>query len=236
VSSCSQSSTGRALREQGWEVSVYPVPAYSTLGYSDWLGGDPLLSSFIQWPESELARLIFHELSHQVVYAEGDTMFNESFATAVERLGGERWLAAHAAPEARDEVRQREGRRADFRALMQRYRAELEALYASAQTDDAKRAAKAELMARLRADHTELKRSRWGGHAGYDAFVANANNASLGLQAAYTGWAPAFEALFEHQGRDFGRFYAEVRRLAALPRTERDATLQSLLPATVPGG
>ena len=80
------------LREEGQEASVYPVPAYSTLGYSEWLGGDPLLSSFILWPEGELARLIFHELSHQVAFAEGDTMFNESFATSVERLGGERWL------------------------------------------------------------------------------------------------------------------------------------------------
>ena len=63
----------------------------------NWAGGDPLLNTFIHYPEGELARLIFHELAHQVLYATDDTMFNESFATAVERLGV-RALAAGARP------------------------------------------------------------------------------------------------------------------------------------------
>ena len=58
----------------------------------NWIGGDPLLNTFVQWPEGELSRLIFHELAHQVAYAPGDTTFNESFATAVEHIGSERWL------------------------------------------------------------------------------------------------------------------------------------------------
>jgi len=74
------------LAAQGLETAVQPVPAYSTLGWLNWAGGDPLLSTFIGYPEGELARLIFHELAHQVVYVAGDTAFNESFATAVERL------------------------------------------------------------------------------------------------------------------------------------------------------
>ena len=69
----------------------------------NWAGGDPLLNTFIYYPEGELARLIFHELAHQVVYAKDDTMFNESFATAVERLGGARWLATQASEAARQE-------------------------------------------------------------------------------------------------------------------------------------
>ena len=75
-----ESFEAAALRGRGLEVAVYGVPAYSTLGKLDWLGGDPLLNTFIGWPEGELARLVFHELAHQVVYAEGDTTFNESFA------------------------------------------------------------------------------------------------------------------------------------------------------------
>jgi hypothetical protein len=63
----------------------------------NWAGGDPLLNTFIGYPEGELARLIFHELAHQVVYAKDDTMFNESFATAVERMGSQRWLDSEAA-------------------------------------------------------------------------------------------------------------------------------------------
>jgi predicted aminopeptidase len=43
--------------------------------------------------------------------------------------------------------------------------------------------------------------------------------------AAYDDLVPAFERLFEQQGRDFARFHAEVRRIAALPRAERAAAL-----------
>ncbi|HEV7912633.1 MAG TPA: aminopeptidase, partial [Albitalea sp.] len=105
-------------REQGLEVGVYGVPAYSTLGAlpGDFFA-DPLLNTFIRFPEGELARLIFHELAHQVAYAKGDTEFNESFATAVERIGGMRWLNEHAAPQAREEYARYDGRRQDFRAL-----------------------------------------------------------------------------------------------------------------------
>ena len=86
----------------------------------NWAGGDPLLNTFINYPEGELARLIFHELAHQVVYAKNDTMFNESFATAVERLGGARWLATQASEAARQEYAQFDGRRNQFRALAAR--------------------------------------------------------------------------------------------------------------------
>ena len=72
---------------------------------------------------------------------------------------------------------------------------------------------------------------RWQGDAGYDAFIARANNATLATQAAYTQWVPAFEALFERQGRDFARLHAAVQALAGLPREQRDATLRSWLPA-----
>jgi predicted aminopeptidase len=105
----------RELVDQGYEAGAYPVPAYSTLGMMNWAGGDPLLNTFIHYPDGELARLLFHELAHQVVYAKNDTMFNESFATAVERLGGERWLATEASPAAREEYAAFDARRRQFR-------------------------------------------------------------------------------------------------------------------------
>ena len=67
----------------GFDVYVSGVPAYSTLGWFD----DPLLSSFVRYPDTALARLVFHELAHQVVYVRDDSTFNESFATAVEEAG-----------------------------------------------------------------------------------------------------------------------------------------------------
>jgi predicted aminopeptidase len=211
----------KELAAQGAETFVSGVPAYSTLGWFD----DPVLNTFIRLSDYELARLIFHELAHQVAFAEGDTEFNESFATAVERIGGARWLAEHASAAVREEDERAQARRRDFKALTLSTREQLDAVFRSSASDAEKRAAKAEIMAAMRRDHDQLKAGPWSGFSGYDAWFARANNASLGMQAAYNELVPAFEALFEAQGRDFPRFYAEVRRLAALPKAERRATL-----------
>ncbi|MEO7151516.1 MAG: aminopeptidase [Burkholderiaceae bacterium] len=214
------------LRGEGLEANVYPVPAYSTLGAlpGDWLA-DPLLSTFIHYPEGELARLIFHELAHQIAYASGDTAFNESFATTVEHLGGQRWLIEHATPQARAEYAVFEGRRRDFRELTRRYRDRLAAVYDGPADVAAKRAAKARLMQALSADYDALKRDRWDGYAGYDPWFARTNNAAFGVLSAYSSLVPGFERLFERAGRDYPRFYAAVRELAALPADERRAAL-----------
>lgn len=102
-------------------------------------------------------------------------------------------------------------------------------LYAGTASDAEKRARKAEIFAGLRAEITRLKREAWGGYAGYDAWAQRANNASLGVQAAYDDLVPAFERLFEREGRDFARLHAEAKRLAALPKAERRDTLAALI-------
>ncbi|MBC7662428.1 MAG: aminopeptidase, partial [Caulobacter sp.] len=77
----------------------------------------------------------------------------------------------------------------------------------------------------MRTDYATMKRDKWGGYKGYDHWFATVNNAALGAQAAYDDQVGAFERLFAAEGSDFDRFYAEVRRMAALPRSERDAAM-----------
>nr|WP_315490297.1 aminopeptidase [uncultured Rhodoferax sp.] len=226
-----------ALRAQGLEASVYGVPAYSTLGWMNWLGGDPLLSTFIQYPQGELARMVFHELAHQVVYVKDDTAFNESFATAVERLGSAAWLARQANPVVQAEYASFDARRRAFRALTAQTRVKLRALYgdhsaAAKGTPPAERAAKQAMKqaiyAEFRQAYAALKQS-WGGQGPYDAWVANANNAAFGALASYDDWVAAFEALFARHAGDWRAFYAAVNQLALLPRAERTSQLQQLL-------
>ena len=81
-------------------------------------------------------------------------------------------------------------------------------------------------MQQFRDQYAQLK-VQWGGYAGYDAWVARANNASFGAQAAYDDLVPGFEALFAHEGRDWQRFYDAVQRLASLPKNERHSILNS---------
>jgi predicted aminopeptidase len=231
------------VKAQGYEVNVYGVPAYSTLGYLNWAGGDPLLSTFIHYPEGELARLVFHELAHQVLYVKDDTMFNESFATAVERLGGQRWLQTQASEATRKEYAEFDSRRLQFRALALRTRQALDEVFKQNQplagennaqaaikkiaNETEQSAAKDKVMAQFRTQYEQLK-TTWGGFNGYDAWVARANNASLGAMAAYDELVPAFEAVFDKNGRDFAKFYDAIKALVPLPYNERRQKLQEL--------
>lgn len=229
----------QAQREAGLEAAVYPVPAYSTLGWLNWAGGDPLLSTFIRYPEGELARLVFHELAHQVLYVAGDTGFNESYATAVERLGSAQWLRTQAGEAARTEYAEFDARRRQMRALMRATRDALEKVYGSeaarakdwARVEQDKQAA----MTAFRERYAAL-RAQWppGPRQGaWDGWVAAANNASFATQAAYEDLVPAFERLFLQQGRDWSRFHAAVRRIAALPTAQ--ARRAALAAAPSPG-
>jgi predicted aminopeptidase len=216
------------LRASGDDVHVSGVPAYSTLGWFD----DPVLSTFVRYREVELARLLFHELAHQIVYVKDDTSFNESFAVAVEEEGLTRWLAAQgrtrdAAELARlaDDVARAHRLRGDFRSMLRATRVRLAALYASDLSDDEKRAAKATELAAMRAEYEKLK-VEWGGLPAFDRwFVAGANNAGIAAIGLYEDRVPQFAALLAAERGDLPRFYKRVKQLAALPKGEREVAL-----------
>ncbi len=215
---------GTGLRKDGFDVFVYGVAAYSTLGWFD----DPVLNTFVRYPDVELARLVFHELAHQVVYVKGDTTFNESFAVAVEEEGVRRWTGAQASPAEREAYAASQARRAGFVRLVLRYRDRAAKLYGEPLDASAKRAAKAQLFAELDADYRDLKAKEWGGFAGYDRFFAGANNAHLASVATYEDLVPAFRALLAREGGDLPRFYAAVKEIARLDKAERDRALAAL--------
>jgi predicted aminopeptidase len=216
------------LAAEGNDVHIGGVPAYSTLGYFD----DPVLSTFVRYREVELARLIFHELAHQIVYVKDDTAFNESFAVTVEEEGVRRWLAEEAkrrdAPEAarlRADFERGRRSRAEFRALIATARERLQAIYASKASDDEKRAAKAAVFAEMRAEN-ERRRAASDGQTTFDRwFDAGANNAGIAAYGLYADRVPQFKAILEEEGGDLPRFYERVRMLAALPKGDREIAL-----------
>jgi predicted aminopeptidase len=209
------------LRAEGKDVQVGGVPAYSTLGWFN----DPLLSTFINYQDAELARLVFHELAHQVAYVPGDTQFNESFATAVEEAGVRRWMDTFGNEAMRGNYSRYVARKKDFLALLMDARRALEKTYQSALSDDQKRAEKARLFQKLKDDYAQLKVS-WGGFAGYDRFFAEPlSNAHLAAVGTYNDFVPAFRTILERSG-SLPAFYAEVQRLAKLDRDERHRLLR----------
>lgn len=205
------------MRAQGYDVQVSGIPAYSTLGWFD----DPLLSTFIRYPEAELARLVFHELAHHIVYVKGDTAFNESFAVAVERAGVRRWLGqrdrgADLAAFLAARERQRE-----FIELIAMAKARLETVYEMKVSPEQMRAAKRAGFEQLQKDYAGLK-ARWGGFSGYDRIIgASPGNALLASISAYSKFVPGFERMLAAEGGDLPRFYAAVKEAAKLPKEAR---------------
>ncbi len=212
----------RELREAGYDVYVGAVPVYSTLGWFD----DPILNTVIDEPEVELAGLMFHELAHQVVFVRDDSVFNESFATAVELEGARRWLARRGSPAQWAAYVAAKDRHTQLLQLIAHYRARFKQLYASDATD--KRTRKQALFNELLGDYEQL-RAQWGGFAGYDGFFTRElNNAHLAALATYYQLVPAFQALLaQHQG-NLGSFYRSVEKIGKLPKSERHARLATL--------
>ncbi|OGA06156.1 MAG: hypothetical protein A3D95_02600 [Betaproteobacteria bacterium RIFCSPHIGHO2_12_FULL_69_13] len=197
------------LRAEGLEVFVGGVPAYSTLGKFD----DPLLSTFIRRPDEQIARLIFHELAHQLVYVRDDTTFNESFAVAVEEEGVRRWLEAEGRGREAAAWREARARRREFAAQVAETRSRLAALYRQRLAPEAMRGQK----------HIEFERLR----AGREALVpVAANNAWLASVAVYTRLVPAFERMLAASGGDLAAFYARVKEVASLEPQARAAALR----------
>jgi predicted aminopeptidase len=219
-------SFGAEVAAEGYDVFVGGIPAYSMLGYFP----DPVLNTFVNYPTPHLARLIFHELAHQVVYVRDDSEFNESFAVTVEQEGMRRWLDRFGTEQDRTTSVLVAQRRNQFVNLIETYRGRLSALYESGLPAPAMRARKAALFGELQGDYRTLKAS-WGGFSGFDRwFSEKPNNALLASVSIYTRKVPAFEALLARENGDLERFYTVVKRLAQLGKAERSAALERLMP------
>lgn len=198
----------RRLKRKGLDIYVGGVLAYSTLGWFN----DPLLSTFIRYPDAQVARLVFHELAHQVAYAKGDTTFNESFAVVVEEEGVRRWLKSEGRTAELAAFQAAQERKRAFAAAVKETRERLAAIYAADLPAEDMRERKRAEFDRLRAQFPR-------------AVPAEPNNAFLASVALYTEMVPGFERLLADCGGDLQKFYARVRELAASDRSLRDTLL-----------
>lgn len=215
----------QSLREQGYDVELGGVPAYSTLGWFD----DPVISSMMHWSDPVLIGTVFHELAHQRLYIKDDSAFNESFARFVEEEGLRQYLGARD----KDDREAAEERRREFqfRQLALDTRERLDALYHEPLMADAMRARKKAEFERLKADYARLRDGQWNGDSSFDRwFARELNNASLLPFGLYDSWVPTFAALFEDAGRDWPAFYAasgDLGRLQLDARRQRMTELKN---------
>ena len=210
------------LRADGYDVAFGGVVAYSTLGRFN----DPILNTMMHWDDVDLVAVMFHELAHQVLYVKHDAGFNESFATAVEQTGIERWLAMTGNVAELGEYYDRIDRRRRLMQLVDAAREDLRTVYSNAIGQNEKRRLKADRISRLeeaiRAEFTQAGQSAptW-----LDAGLNNARIVSLVL---YNGHVPAFRALLRRCENDLQCFYTAAKTLSNLDKETREARLAAL--------
>ncbi len=207
------------LRAQGFDVAVGGVAAYSTLGHFD----DPILNTMLGWSDTELASIIFHELTHQLLYVPNDSSFNEALATMVEEEGVKRWLRAQGRETDLSRYILQQRRYNEVTDLLIRTRGDLETLYASPLDAASMRDRKRAIFAALRASYAAM-RSEWGGAGPFDEwFGSEINNAHLVSIATYRRCIPGFARELEGVDGDLRRFYTRARAIARMKPVARDA-------------
>ena len=210
------------LERRGYDVFVGGVTAYSTLGRFE----DPVLNTMLRWQDNRIVALLFHELAHQVLYIKDDTTFNESFASAVEEFGIERWLSMRGEAERFHDWRRQYGLQQAMTGHVLAARKDLETLYASALPHEEMRARKQARLELLREDLRAMLDAE--GIAAPDWLDKPLNNARLANWAAYESRIPAFRQLFLDCDGRYECFYAESRRLSELDESERNRRLDAL--------
>src|SRR5205814_884470 len=164
------------LRSQGYEVHVGGVEAYSTLGWFR----DPVLNTFFDRTDPELAELLFHELTHVELFVPGDTDFNEAFATANAEAGVRRWLKSRGDHRALARYEAALAKDREIIRILLETREKLKRLYAErTRSLGEMRGEKAAVLKRMREDYAQI-RANWRGDSRYDrAFAEPWNNARL---------------------------------------------------------
>jgi len=213
------------LSDQGYEVYVAGVTAYSTLGWFE----DPVLNTFIQYSAGQSAALIFHELAHQVLYSKGDTAFNESFATAVEQEGLKRWQVKTQTSHLYQDYLRNYRRQQQFIGFIMHYRRKLDTLYQSDKSTMNKREQKESIYSELRDEFDRLKTNK-NGLSAYDNWMNySLNNAKISSVAAYHDFVPAFQKMLAENEGDLDQFYKACRKLAQGAKEERHRILNTYL-------
>ena len=208
-------------RRRGFDVSVGGVAAYSTLGHFN----DPILNTMMGWSDVELASIIFHELTHQMMYVPNDADFNEALATTVEEEGVRRWLQA----QGRDagSWRTTSCEQQHYHEVMATVDSNASRSCASCMLRESSArscaSARAPPSPRCAHSYAQLK-ADWGGHAPFEAwFEADLNNAHLASVATYFDCVPGFKRELDAVGGNLQAFYRRVRALARLDQARRDA-------------
>ena len=158
-----------------------------------------------------------------------DTRFNESLATSVEQYLLKAWLQQRGEEESFKRYLASEQRRDSVLHLIESTRVELRKLYGSGLPPAEINARKKRILQDLLSAYRELS-SSWPEGREYGAWMSSPiNNAKLETVADYNSWVPVMLRYLEMNG--LAAFTVEMKRLASLKSSEREAALGAIRPS-----
>lgn len=208
------------LKSKGMETYLGGVSAYSTLGWFN----DPVLNTMLKWSDARLAAVIFHELTHQLIYIKGDTEFNESLADAVAIIGVRQWLSTSGQTEQLEAYENYLARENAFVNLILKYKPLLEDIYRRDTPNDFKRREKQRLFNSIKSEYEDIK-TDWDKDYYGNWIRLKLNNASMASVISYRKYLNSFMKLYESTNNDIENFYKKVNLLAKCTFSERQRLL-----------
>jgi predicted aminopeptidase len=199
------------LHSQGFEVYAGKAIAYSTLGWFS----DPLLSTLLDDSDEELAETLFHELAHRTYYLKGDTMFNESFATAFAQNSVQLWLKEKGEEKRLEKYRKKLKRRDEFRSLLQEIKNKLSLIYKNTNNDSEAilQKRKQDAIQSFKATCTAL-RKKWNSPKSLESWIdEEVNNAKIAALSVYLFKVPYFNRLWDQASQNPKTYLEMVKTL-----------------------
>jgi predicted aminopeptidase len=211
----------KKLEEQGYDVYLGGVSAYSTLGWFD----DPVLNTMLRWSDTRLATVMFHELAHQQLYIKNDTEFNEAYADTVAYIGVTKWLAQNPDKNLLKEYKQSQYQEKKFIDLIMHYKSILSDIYQSAENEAITRKQKKESLQQMTNEYLQISQT-WKNNAYKKWFSTEINNAKLAAIITYRKYFPAFIELYEKLEKNLPRFYSFSKSLSNCKPMKRKEILE----------
>ena len=198
----------RLREEEGFDVCVSGVSAYSTLGWID----DPVTAPMLARGHASLVETLFHELVHATAFLPGEADFNEGVAQFIGQQATLRFFAAHPPGDGRapdwpdlEQVRASIAERAVVTDVIGAFRDEVAALDGA--PDRASRRPALEASTRIALAGLPLEVL----DAKKVAERARLSDACLALRATYTADVLRHAAVLEAVGDDLAAMIARLR-------------------------
>jgi predicted aminopeptidase len=209
-------SEAEKLRRQGLDVCLFPIPAYSTLGWLD----DPLTAPMLREGRETLIETVLHELVHATVYVPDEPEFNEGLATFIGQEAAIRFQRDSG--ERERERRRVEEDRAVARTLVA-FRERAADLYAGSEAGPERDASRAALESQIRAEIASLDLATRNGQR--LAEQVRLNDACQALTGAYHGDLTRHGKRLREMRGDLRAFLEGARRAAEEPDPRSSAHL-----------